>query len=332
PSVVLQRAYGQLVGTSSARSTSRIAVEFDAVQQGPVARQHGAASLTATGASSDSSGGESSVDMTVTFVLDLDGQLSGKVVFDQRVVGTTSYLRVQDLVLTPVGEDAPHKGEADVLVGLVKGMLAGKWVRIDPEAIADLAKGFTGGEAIPLPTPEARRATQEQVRTTLRANQLLTMRADLGDERVNGVRAYHYRVGIDRAALRTAVPELLTAFGIGPVEAAAVAVFLEDPIVAASIDGVAGEVWIAKKGLNFAQLKFPVAVSNPKGDLTGEIVLQFSEWGRPVVIEAPTDAKGIEELFGGFLGLLGGGRRAVAVGICRRSARGRGVAALRVAR
>ncbi len=199
----------------------------------------------------------------------------------------------------------------DAALGAVKGVIGGKWVKIDPQEIASLAQGLGGGATVELPKPEELQALQDRVKEVLRQHPILVLRQDLGKERVGKEKAYHYRVGINRASIGALVGRIAPQYGAKESDITEITRALEEEPARSWLDGAAGEVWISKKTNDMVKLSFPIdlaALTKEEGNVTGSFTAQLSDWGKPVNVEAPSDAKSVEELVGPLLGgVLGGG-------------------------
>jgi len=311
PEEVLAHAQNRWTEGSGVRLHARLALDVDTPgTETTPHRSH--ITLTIDSAGSGKTPEEIRGEGTLTAELSAE-DFDGKFAFAQRAIGQTAYLQLQDLTVTMKGGDArvPRTQlQIDSALGAVKGMIGGKWIKIDPQEIASLVKEF-GGTKIAIPTPEELHTRQEQIRVALRAHPILLVREDLGNDRVGNVSAYRYRVGINRDAIGSLVTTLSAQLGVPSTQAEEAQHALQDPEVMARIDGVAGEAWISKNEQDILKFAFPIDLAERNGmKASGSAVVEFSDWGKPVTVEAPADAKTIQELFGPLLGgMFGGGLR-----------------------
>lgn len=312
PADVLQKAHERFVDVESARFNVQAAFTFDAPGKDG-SRERGSFSFTASGVGDDNRPEDSRSDGTFSMTFDAP-PASGSIVLENRSIGQVMYLRLKDVTLTPKGQasGAPSQMEIDAMIGAAKGIIGGKWVKIDPKELQELAAQF-GGTTAPAgmtKTPEQIRALNEEVLAAFRANPVFVSRADLGSAKVGGEKMYHYRVGVNRTALLALFDRLAPSFATfeaTPEKVAMVRAALQEPKVMEFIDGANVEVWISKKEFDFRKIVIPVDVTEDDVTVSGNITIDLSDWGKPVAVEEPTDAKTIQELLGGFLGGMGAG-------------------------
>lgn len=305
---VLKTATDQWVAADSVRMDATLALDFAIADPGKET-QRGNINLRIAGAGAGKTVTDQRGDVTLTLRADTpfgDGALT----LDERVVGQVIYLRLQDVSFTAKGSDAPPQATIDAMLGAAKGVIGGKWVKLDPQEIASLAQGL-GGANVKLPTPEEMQSLQDAAKEALRANPILAFRQDLGKQKVGNLKAYHYRVGINRASIGALINQLAPRYGVQESDLTEITRALEDEQVRSLIDGVAGEVWISKKTNDIVKVSLPIdltQLTKEEGTVTGNFTVALSDWGKPVTVEAPSDSQSIQELLGPLLGgFLGGG-------------------------
>lgn len=273
--------------------------------------------LTGSGASAERAGGFGDADVTLTVSFAVPPG-SGKLVLDERVVADTVYLRLQDVQFTVTDASAfggvVPPASVDAAIGAVKGALGGKWVKVDPKDLAQLTPGASANVGVM--DPAKLRALHTQVEAAVRANPPFVLRGDLGSAKVDGTAAYHYRIGIRADALEAILRAVENALGSNAKETEEMVAFLKKADTQQAIASAEGEVWIAKRTNDLLRIAFPVDIRNPGGKpgaITGRIEVTYRDWGKPVTVEAPTDAKTLPEMFGAFLGTAGGGAVSPAV-------------------
>ncbi|MDP3770922.1 MAG: hypothetical protein Q8R16_01320 [bacterium] len=306
PEEVLARSQDRMIDVSGVRIHANLMLDFDVPGAGATP-QRGNLSLTIDGAGSGKTPEEARGEAVITAeVTTAEG--SAKLVLSERAIGQIAYLQLQDVTITPK-ERAPSHVEIDAVIGAMKGMIGGKWIKLDPQEVASLAEQF-GGAKVTIPTPDELRERQEKILATLRGNPIFLVREDLGNDRVGEASSYHYRVGISRDTIGAIIGTTTAWLGIPPERMEEITRALQDPEIAARIDSVVGEAWIAKKGNDLLKLAFPIdipATSGSGGKADGNFVIEFSDWGKPVNVEAPADAMTVQELLGPLLGgMLGG--------------------------
>ncbi|MFH1099243.1 MAG: hypothetical protein V1723_05010 [Candidatus Uhrbacteria bacterium] len=225
---------------------------------------------------------------------------SFSVTMDNRAISDRLFLRFRDLTVKPA--DSSAVASTGAIVGAVEGAIGGKWMRVDPAAVAQFL-GDKGGEAIKsiIPASSESAAIQERLKTQLRTQPLLVFRENLGTDRVDGVQAYHFNVVLDTEAVRGLLKKVLSNES-DPLT----------PELIEAIEAARGEVWIAKRTGDFVRMEhsFDVAASEKSGQQTprvhGQIAFNFSDWGKLIVVEEPADAVPVEQILSSFLGGLTG--------------------------
>lgn len=320
---VLQEGYTRAVQAEHSRYEAQGTVQFaaalgntDAPIQGLSVQFDAQGSDSGRGAAATSTAAQ-----RIAITVDTSEAIArANVQLDSRWVEGKTYLRLGDITakLEPkAGTDAVSAPEVkemqmgtDAALGAVKGMLGGKWIAIDLNAIAGMVAALDP-EIVPpkLPTGAELDALDARLRAALQANPLLVLRTRVGTEKLDGVRTYHYTVGLNRSSIlplmeAVAADLQLTASDLDEARTA-----LADPKVIAALDQMVGDIWIAKKSKDVMRMRITVdseqfadAEFNKEGRLTGTIDMRFRDWGKAAPVEAPKDAVPIEELLGGLLG------------------------------
>ncbi|MBI4433535.1 hypothetical protein HY632_02085 [Candidatus Uhrbacteria bacterium] len=314
---VLQTAYTRAVDAEQAR------YDMHGVMRVVPTKENGDPSfgdLTITLDASAADGGRGAAAMSegtqkVVVAASALGTFTAKI--DMRWVGEKAYVRLGELSVVvdqkAVGGDAEQvrrsQRELDAGIGAVKGMLGGKWIAIDLRALATLASTIDSSVPAPtLPTGAALDALDAKLRAIVKANPLLVLRERVGTEKVDGVRAYHYRVGINRSAILPLLEAIAPELQISDADLVEARTALADPQVIQAIDRMTGDVWIGKQSKDFVRASLAIdsdqlvpEEARKDGRVTGSLDMRFREWGKPIQVEVPTDAVTIEELLGGLL-------------------------------
>lgn len=176
--------------------------------------------------------------------------------------------------------------------------LAGEWYRFD---LADFS-----GEI----EEEKEELTEEQVealRDLVKETNFFTFKEDLGKEKVNGVKTYHYRVALDKKALKNFAIEYrqITGDSMSAEETADLGQSLNN------VGEVAAELWIGTKDkLLYKAKTMNIEFRNPDQgtDVTIMFIINMSDFNEDVIIEVPIEAKSSDELMNTvFGGIFGGG-------------------------
>ncbi len=308
PEETLRKATDQWIASESVRIDATLALDIAMTDPGKEA-ERGHVDVRITGVAGGNTVADQRADGTITLRADTPFG-SGELVLNDRAIGQVAYHQLTEVSFTAKGTDAPPQATVDAMLGAVKGVIGGKWVRVDPQEIASLAQGL-GGAAVELSKPEELQALADRMKEALRQHPILVFRQDLGKERVGKMKAYHYRVGINRASIGALIGQFASQYGVKESDITDITRALEEEPVRSLVDGVIGEVWISKKTNDIVKVAFPIdltALTKGEGSITGSFTAQFSDWGKPVNVEAPADAKSVQELLVPLLGgALGGG-------------------------
>ncbi len=219
------------------------------------------------------------------------GAVSGT--FDFKSIADATYIKVEDAHL-------PAFLPIDITP------LKGVWMKLDT---ADLKKLPSGADSLASKiTPEEK----QQVLDLFKDQKIFTNLTRLPSEKIDGINTFHFQFGIDKEALKALILK------ITELQKAHASATDKTPIPTAdemnkTFDGVTfnkGEFWIGKNDYMPYKASIDFSIADPKspGD-SGHFVVSLSmkDFGKPVTIEAPTDAKDFKTVFGNFMAGLGMG-------------------------
>ncbi len=197
-------------------------------------------------------------------------------------VDTTFYLKLNQI---------PTLGLFDAFVAPFKG----KWIKLEDKK---LAEGMSG-TALLSHLQKKSDVTPEQM------NQLRQIITDAGVVKVgsklsNQDGMYRYGLSIDESAVPKLLDDVAAVMGEDPMSSEDRAE-LQKALEKVTVTG--GELLIGKDKLPY-RIVLNTEMTNEKnsGKTTMTFTIVLKDYDKPVTIEAPTDAKTFEELFGGMMG------------------------------
>lgn len=175
--------------------------------------------------------------------------------------------------------------------GLLPGALQSIWAGLDMESLIAVGKE----NIFPQATGNFTEADLQTLRTIIEKH-LPVAPVGKGEATVlDSVPVMHYRVVTDKTELKdllTEVQTLVKGSALSPDEQTAIAKTI------AGLSPIAGEIWVAKSD---GRLNAALIVVG-RGDQAVHVNIQFSHYDRPVVVEAPMDARPLIELLRRMIG------------------------------
>ncbi len=202
--------------------------------------------------------------------------------------------------------------------------LENKWIKIDLESykkIIEVIQSLGSSVRVVVPLDEIANKSKdfqkelgEKIKNILKDKQLYSIEKEFPDEKIEGEKAYHYKVSLKPAetaevvaeTIKTVEEEMLKAFGTGPAypDSAEIKKKVEEAFN--KIGAVSAEIWIGKKDFLPYKIFGSLTIkepnkSKPAGNFT--IALMFKNYDKPVQIDVPAPVKTLEEI---LISLLGG--------------------------
>jgi len=198
------------------------------------------------------------------------------------------------------------------------------WIKIDQESIINLQKKL--GEEYGLEVEEfskermekekkIQEELQEKIKEKLMGRKWFVVKKELPDERIDGIKVYHYVVSLNNAEIINLIPEIwkevekvmLEETGMAPTTGEeemkrGLKEFFE------KIGELEGEIWIGKKDYLLYKFKGAKRIDlkkfdeYAKGEMAFSLELENSNFNQPVKIEAPSEYKTLDEVMLFFLG------------------------------
>lgn len=214
---------------------------------------------------------------------------------ENRITGDTSYLKLDTIEIS--SEFVPLL----MMFGIDLSKIQGQWIKLDKEVLESLTGRASGPEV----SEEEQEKLREKLLRLFKEKKVYYVKEELPDQKIEGKKAYHYVLALDREKIKEVIPELFkittesskeeipvgefgTAFMAGGI-AESIDRFLE------KIGGIDIEVWIGKKdGLLYkAKLEKEIDASKiekgAKGKMIIKVNVEFSNFNEPTTIEAPKD-------------------------------------------
>jgi len=184
--------------------------------------------------------------------------------------------------------------------------LAGVWVKFDRQALTGLIGSATAAAETPKEGPTA--AQIEAIEEAFTEHRPVHVVETLKDEDIDGTASRHYRLAVDKQKLRAFLLKVQDIMDDG---ASLAYEKLSDDYdkFSEEVEIETLEVWIGKaEGLPTRLLLQASAKESEEVPGEGSFTLDvtFKNFGKPIQIEAPADAKSVEEVFGMLMGGMGG--------------------------
>lgn len=208
------------------------------------------------------------------------------------------------------------------MMGIDLEQFKNQWVKFDKESMEEMFSGSLSPEMLKEFKEESEKNTEkereikEKVTKLVANKELYFVKNELDDEKVNGIKNYHYQVALNNEELEKIIPELLKIIwetgempnmpGATPEEfqkevQEKIGEFLN------KLGEITADVWIGKKDLYLYkfQLEKEIDISKfdekEKGTVLIKIVGEYDNFNQPVEITAPAEFKTIKEIFSPIL-------------------------------
>lgn len=227
-----------------------------------------------------------------------------------RSMGKTAYFRFNPFLV-------PEELQLTLdLIGVDLNTIGEQWIKFDKETLGSFGIDTSELEI----SQEKQKEFAERIKKLFQEKKLYIVKEELPDQKIGGIKAYHYVLALDQQELKNAIVELFSvmaessgesfggelgiSFLIGGLSES-LNVFLD------KVGGITGEVLIGKKDKLLYNMKVEKEIdlsqldSATQGTITIAVNLEYSQFNQPVTIEAPKSFMKFEELFGPLLqGLL----------------------------
>lgn len=210
-------------------------------------------------------------------------------------------LRVVDKVIYAQLSEAPNLGFFDL------SSVQNQWIKIDMEAIKKQfgSKQLDDQLAKIQENQELSPEQIERLKTTFEQAEIFKITEKLASEKISGVDTYHYKFTVSQEGLKKFIITSSQIFQKRSLTETELAAFNKGFETMGPVDG---EVWIGKKDFFPYKITFELNVAETETSPAGKISSVFSlkNFNQPMQIEAPAEAKSLQEitaeLFGGLKG------------------------------
>jgi len=241
-----------------------------------------------------------------------------------KALGNVSYFKINPLS-TMIVDSLRNQTGIDL-----NELVTNKWIKIDPESLSksldELLKNYFGTTMAPgidgmlEKQTESQKEMQKKIEQMITGKKFFLVRSELPDTTVNGIKTYHYMLTLNKTEIKGMIPD----FAIIYVDMLKEMMPPDYPLTEEDISqakkeltqelnkvfdeffgkvgDIDGEVWIGKKDYLPYGVKFDKTIDMSKidkyskGTITFNIDMNFSNFDKPVVIEAPKEYKTLEEI------------------------------------
>lgn len=197
-----------------------------------------------------------------------------------------------------------------------------QWIKVDQESIIDFIKELAKDEWMPEMEKMveefekkleerkiAEKEIQEKVKKILSERTPIFVKKEFPDEEIDGIKVYHYLIGIDKNKLLETIPELWKIIEEEMLKEYGTSITFNEKELTEKlgeifdkIGDLEGEIWIGKKDylpyrikgektLDLAQFN-----SNEEGTVSLILDIKNSRFNQPIEIEAPSEYKELKEI------------------------------------
>lgn len=243
---------------------------------------------------------------------------------EAKTIGQISYFKLNGI---PSIVADPLRNETGIDLN---ELIANKWIKIDPESltetIKDILESYLGVSMVPgiegllEKQVESQKELQEKFEKMIEGKKFFLVKLELPDATINGIKTYHYVLTLNKAEIKGMIPD----FAIIYVDMIKEMMPSDYPLTEEDIYNAKkeiiqelnksfdeffaktgdfdGEVWIGKKDYLLYKVKMEKAIDlnkineYSKGTLTFDIDMNFSNFDKPVTIEAPKESTDIIDI------------------------------------
>ena len=219
---------------------------------------------------------------------------------EAKQINGVSYIKLTNLPATPMLQPIL------MLMGIDLEQTKNQWIKIDKDSIKKLSGTTT--EELEQPQETANQESPpilKKIEELVQNKKFYSVKEEMPDESIKGTDVYHYVVVLNKKELKGLLQELLPTFGTEQGVSFEQEKFEKDfDEFAEKIGELDAELWIGKKDYYLYRLQIEkdidLANFNPsaQGQVSLKIDTAFSNFNKSLSIEAPANAKGLEEIFG----------------------------------
>jgi hypothetical protein len=223
---------------------------------------------------------------------------------ENKTIGKDSYLKLTTLPASPFFEAYLSQ------IGIDINQIKNQWIKIDEESIKNLLKSL--GMETETKEETKQKEMVAKFQEILKNRKFYLVKKEFPDEEIGNQKVYHYLVTLNKEEVKKIIPEFLKAmidmgfFPQPPTETEWQEFEKEFPKefdkFFQKIGDIEGEIWIGKKDLYLYKIKGEKEIDlskfeeSEKGKITINFEMNFSDFNKPLKIEAPKEYKGLEEI------------------------------------
>ncbi|MFH1657386.1 MAG: hypothetical protein ABH919_02870 [bacterium] len=240
------------------------------------------------------------------------------------IIGDSSYLKLTTIPALPMIEPMLQ------MLGINISSLKNQWIKLDQESIKELTgENWTAEMEEELSSAqEKNEKTIQELQTLFLSGNFYSVKQELAAEKINGQKAYHYIVGLEKEGTKALLLEAIKVLAenegetFNPDEEELASFSANFDEFFTKIGGLDADLWIGQKDKLLYKFDLTKEISSDQldGSITEEgtviinMIMEFSNFNQPLNITAPEDAKPLNEILGqsagGFFDPLMGARQA----------------------
>ena len=236
-------------------------------------------------------------------------------------IGDVSYFKITTIPSIPGMDDALKQ------MGINLSDFKNQWIKVDPESINNLLKealanNLPPGESIDdmlNKSSESQKELQEKIKKMVEGKRFYLVKKEWPDEKIQDKMAYRYTLTLNKSELKSMIPDfVILYFDVmknilpeGTIQAGDEYQFKKQMTEELNkafdeffkkVGDIDGDVWIGKKDslLYRAKIEKSVDLSKidqyAKGKMNFDLEFNFSDFDKPVEIEAPANFKTLEQV------------------------------------
>lgn len=259
--------------------------------------------------------------LTSAFNIKLDySSISLALAGEFRNVNKLAYLKIDTIPNIPLlSQSLPTQLQTAI------NELQGTWLKIDPQ---EIQKTFLTSSATPLPTQVALNTNQQEdtykqftdllaklqpkIQEAFTQATIYSYQSTLPSEKINGVKAYHYKVALDKEGIKQFIIQFIKIYNTeakgSVIQGLPTNNSINESDLNKQVDSLfkyfntnEGEIWIGQKDFLTYKMQWHFILKNPDDKNSNQVNLDFdstfSDFNTPKNISAPDNAKSIIDAY-----------------------------------
>ncbi len=210
---------------------------------------------------------------------------------ETKTIGETIYFKLTTIPALPMLEPF------FAIMGIDLQQIKNQWIKFDMGEFKKETEKQT----------EKQKELKRNLKELIANKNFFIVKAELPDEKINGIKTYHYAVALNNEEVKKIIPELLKIAG---EEGGTMPLPIDIEESQEKIDEflnkvgeITADVWIGKKDLYLYKLELDKEIDlnrfedNEKGTIAIEFTTEFSKFNQPIETTVPGEFKTIKEIF-----------------------------------